>query len=327
LEFELILIDDVCKSYGSHKALRGISFNVRQGGVVGFLGSNGAGKSTLMRIMTGYLKADSGNVAVCGIDVGKSPLEVQQKIGYLPEGNPLYTDMRVNEFLAFRAKVKGVSRSSLRSRVDFAVDSCRLGDVRNRIIGHLSKGFRQRVGLADALVGESELLILDEPMVGLDPNQLRDIRQLIEHLGKEKTVFLSTHVLHDVERLCREVIIIDKGRLLAIDSPERLCAPEDGSGRIGVVAEWADNMEASLAEAEGVEKVDGKGITEGTETFEIDCTDIDKAREGIIFLFRKNDWNLLELKTLPVRLEDIFSKVTASANEVGVDKGKSGGER
>jgi ABC-2 type transport system ATP-binding protein len=322
----LILVDDVCKSYGSHKALRGISFNVRQGGVVGFLGSNGAGKSTLMRIMTGYLKADSGKVAVCGIDVDKSPLEVQQKIGYLPEGNPLYPDMRVNEFLSFRAKVKGVSRGNLRSRVDFAVANCKLGEVRNRIIGHLSKGFRQRVGLADALVGESELLILDEPMVGLDPNQLRDIRQLIENLGKEKTVFLSTHVLHDVERLCREVIIIDNGRLLAVDTPQRLCTPEDRSGRIGLVAEHADNMELSLAEIEEIAKVTGKGIIEGTETFEIDCADIDKARESIISLFRKNEWNLLELKTLPVRLEDIFSKVTASASSVGGAEGKSGGE-
>jgi ABC-2 type transport system ATP-binding protein len=210
----MIHVKHLTKYYGDYAAVRDVSFDVQEGLVVGFLGPNGAGKSTTMRILAGYLTATSGEVEIGGLDVFWNPVEVRRKIGYMPESCPLYPEMRVEEYLKFRAGLKGVYGSKRRSRIDYVVGRCWLKDVRRQLIGTLSKGFRQRVGLADSLVAEPDVLILDEPTAGLDPTQIRETRTLIRELGQEHTVLLSTHILSEVERTCDSVIIINKGQVV-----------------------------------------------------------------------------------------------------------------
>ena len=209
----MIHVEHLTKYYGDYAAVRNVSFEVGEGQVVGFLGPNGAGKSTTMRILAGYLTATSGTVEVAGMNVFWNPVEVRRKIGYMPESCPLYGEMRVGEYLRFRAGLKGVYGSRRRARLDFVLDRCWLKDVRRQLIGTLSKGYRQRVGLADALIAEPAVLILDEPTSGLDPAQIRETRGLIRELGKEHTVILSTHILSEVEKTCDHVIIINKGQV------------------------------------------------------------------------------------------------------------------
>jgi len=203
----MIKVENLTKRYAGVTALNGVSFEVQRGEIVGFLGPNGAGKSTTMRILTGFIPASSGRVEVAGLDVFENSLEVRERVGYMPENNPLYTDMRVSEYLKFRAKLKGLPRADRAERIPEAMDLCGIQDVSHRIIGHLSKGYRQRVGLADALLAEPDLLILDEPTIGLDPVQIRQVRQLIKDLGKRHTILLSTHILPEVEMTCDRVII------------------------------------------------------------------------------------------------------------------------
>ncbi|HLW64600.1 MAG TPA: ATP-binding cassette domain-containing protein [Gemmataceae bacterium] len=210
----MIHVEHLTKYYGEYAAVRDVSFDVKEGLVVGFLGPNGAGKSTTMRILAGYLTATSGTVSIAGLDVFWNPVEVRKRIGYMPESCPLYPEMRVEEYLKFRAGLKGVYGSKRRSRLDYVLKRCWLSDVRRQLIGTLSKGYRQRVGLADALIAEPEVLILDEPTAGLDPAQIRETRGLIRELGKEHTVLLSTHILSEVERTCDRVIIISKGQVV-----------------------------------------------------------------------------------------------------------------
>jgi ABC-2 type transport system ATP-binding protein len=210
----MIHVEHLTKYYGEYAAVRDVSFDVKEGLVVGFLGPNGAGKSTTMRILAGYLTATSGTVSIAGLDVFWNPVEVRKRIGYMPESCPLYPEMRVAEYLKFRAGLKGVYGSKRRSRLDFVLQRCWLNDVRRQLIGTLSKGYRQRVGLADALIAEPDVLILDEPTAGLDPAQIRETRGLIRELGKEHTVLLSTHILSEVERTCDRVIIISKGQVV-----------------------------------------------------------------------------------------------------------------
>jgi ABC-2 type transport system ATP-binding protein len=210
----MIHVEHLTKYYGEYAAVRDVSFDVKEGLVVGFLGPNGAGKSTTMRILAGYLTATSGTVSIAGLDVFWNPVEVRKRIGYMPESCPLYPEMRVEEYLKFRAGLKGVYGSKRRSRLDYVLRRCWLSDVRRQLIGTLSKGYRQRVGLADALIAEPDVLILDEPTAGLDPAQIRETRGLIRELGKEHTVLLSTHILSEVERTCDRVIIISKGQVV-----------------------------------------------------------------------------------------------------------------
>src|SRR5579864_8554223 len=218
----MIHVEHLTKYYGEYAAVRDVSFDVKEGLVVGFLGPNGAGKSTTMRILAGYLTATSGTVSIAGLDVFWNPVEVRKRIGYMPESCPLYPEMRVEEYLKFRAGLKGVYGSKRRSRLDYVLKRCWLSDVRRQLIGTLSKGYRQRVGLADALIAEPEVLILDEPTAGLDPAQIRETRGLIRELGKEHTVLLSTHILSEVERTCDQAIIIDRGRVAAAGRLEEL---------------------------------------------------------------------------------------------------------
>jgi ABC-2 type transport system ATP-binding protein len=211
----MIHVENLTKYYGDYAAVRDVSFDVQKGQVVGFLGPNGAGKSTTMRILTGYLNATSGKASIDGKDVFWDPIQARRRIGYLPESNPLYAEMRVEEYLRFRGGLKGMARRDITNRLRYVVDRCWLNDVRRQLIGTLSKGYRQRVGLADALIANPPVLVLDEPTVGLDPTQIRETRKLIKELGKEHTVLLSTHILPEVEMTCDSVIIIHQGKVAA----------------------------------------------------------------------------------------------------------------
>lgn len=209
----MIVVEDLTKYYGEYPAVRGVSFEVSKGRVVGFLGPNGAGKSTTMRILAGFLTASSGRASIAGFDVFRDPIEVRRRIGYMPENCPLYPELRVDEYLKFRAGLKGLGWSARRKRIDYVIERCWLTDVRRQLIGTLSKGYRQRVGLADALLADPPVLILDEPTAGLDPTQIRETRKLIRELGTEHTMLLSTHILSEVEMTCDSVIIIYQGQV------------------------------------------------------------------------------------------------------------------
>ncbi|MBP7274801.1 MAG: ABC transporter ATP-binding protein [Kiritimatiellae bacterium] len=218
----MIRARNLTRKFHRRIAVEDLNFGVERGEIVGFLGPNGAGKTTTMRMLTGFIPPTDGEAIVAGFSVARDPLETRRRIGYLPEHCPLYPEMRVDEFLRYRAAIKGLSGAGIRARVSAVTEQCGLGEVRRRIIGQLSKGFRQRVGLADALVHEPELLILDEPTIGLDPNQIRQVRELIRSLAGNHTVLISTHILSEVEQICRRVLIMNKGRLVASDSTERL---------------------------------------------------------------------------------------------------------
>src|SRR6516162_11923392 len=228
----MIEVTNLTKRYAGRTALSGISFSVGKGEIAGLLGPNGAGKSTTMRILSCYMPASSGTARIAGMDVFKESQEVRRRIGYMPENNPLHFDMRVREYLKFRARLKGLGFKQSRARVDTVMEQCGLTDVSHRIIGHLSKGYRQRVGLADALVHEPELIILDEPTIGLDPNQIRSVRQLIKSLANTHTVLISTHILPEVEMTCNRVLIMFAGKILAADTPENLQRLMSGNGQV-----------------------------------------------------------------------------------------------
>jgi len=238
----MIAIENLEKRYGETQALKGISFHVPKGQVVGFLGPNGAGKSTTMKILTGYVEATAGSVKVGGIDVASDAVGARKKIGYLPESNPLYDDMMVQEYLEHHAEVRGIEKSKRGAAIDRAVARCGLGPVRGKDISELSKGYRQRVGLAQAILHDPDLLILDEPTTGLDPNQVLEIRELIKELGKEKTVLMSTHILPEVQATCSRVLIVNNGEVVADDTPDKLV---EAGGQIDV--ELAPRGDASVS--------------------------------------------------------------------------------
>src|SRR6201996_7830817 len=245
----MIEVENLSKTYSGFRAVQGISFHVDKGEIVGFLGPNGAGKSTTMKVLAGYLPPTDGKIRIAGFDVVNDSIAVRQRIGYMPENVPLYTDMRVNEFLRFRAELKKVARKKIKDRVETVKELCHLKDVENKIIGTLSKGYRQRVGLADAMVHDPDLLILDEPTIGLDPNQIRSVRDLIKDLGKHHTILLSTHILSEVELTCSRVLVIHHGRIEASDTPANLTKLVRGGGSVllevkAPAAEVTTKMEA-----------------------------------------------------------------------------------
>jgi len=237
-----ILVRDLVKSYAGHPAVREVSFEVAKGEIIGLLGPNGAGKSTTLRILTGYLPANSGQVEVCGIDVATNPADVKNLIGYMPENNPLPDDMRVREYLDFRAGLKGLNRRNLAPRLDEVIHLCDLGRVRDRIIGKLSKGYRQRVGIADAILAEPPVIILDEPTIGLDPHQIIAVRDLIAGLRGRMTVLISSHILPEIEATCDRVVIINQGRVVAAGSPAEL--PREWLGPPAYELDLAGPLEA-----------------------------------------------------------------------------------
>jgi len=311
----MIRVAHLTKHYPGRVAVDDVSFEVGPGEIVGFLGPNGAGKSTTMRILSGYLPATGGSARVAGYDVNAHPLEVRRRIGYLPENCPLYPEMRVDEYLRFRARLKGVPHRHLRSRIGEVKELCGVADVGRRVIGQLSKGYRQRVGLAESLIHDPELLILDEPTIGLDPHQIRLVRGLIADLAKRHTILLSTHILSEVEMTCQRVLIINKGHIVASDTPAQLRTRLRGG--VQIVAEIrgpAAEVEAALRGLPGVEAVT---VASGDpwSRFDLRCARDTDLRASVFDLVAQRGWALRELHAEPVSLEDIFVALTRSEEQ------------
>jgi ABC-2 type transport system ATP-binding protein len=314
----MIEVANLTKRYSGHAAVSDISFTVGRGEIVGLLGENGAGKSTTMRILACYLAASSGTVRVAGLDVCQQSDEVRRRIGYMPENNPLHHDMRVREYLKFRARLKGLGCKHSRQRVDVVMEQCGLTEVSRRIIGQLSKGYRQRVGLADALVHEPELIILDEPTIGLDPNQIRLVRQLIKDLGGTHTVLISTHNLPEAEMTCHRVVIMYEGKILAADTPENLQRLMSSNGQIiAEIAAPPGDLRACWTEMAEIDQFN-VSPSEG-EYFRCALTPRNGVdlRPLIFELARERGWSLRELTRSRHSLEDIYVQVTRPDEEGG----------
>ena len=305
----MIEIKNLTKKYGSKTVLDDISFTVESGEILGFLGPNGAGKSTTMNIITGYISSTSGSVCIDGIDIMDDPKAYKKKIGYLPELPPVYLDMTVMEYLEFVCGIKGCDTSC----IDTILEEVRITDVKHRLIKNLSKGYRQRVGIAQALVGDPELLILDEPTVGLDPMQIIDIRNVISELGKKKTLFISSHILSEISAVCDRVLIINNGKIVAEDTPDNLAALVSGKNQYVARIDGAkEDIEAVLSSLAGIERFECKGVGEEN------CLDyIIYAKNGADIrreLFREiaaKDMAILMFKSYDISLEDIFITLTA----------------
>ena len=312
----MIEVSNLTKRYAGRTAVDDISFTVGRGEIVGLLGPNGAGKSTTMRVLSGFMPATSGTVRVAGFDVFHDSDEARRRIGYMPENNPLYPEMRVREYLKFRARLKGLGWRRSRERVATVMEQCVLTDVSRRVIGQLSKGYKQRVGLADALVHDPELIILDEPTIGLDPHQIRSVRTLIKNLGGKHTVLISTHILPEVEMMCGRVLIMFNGRVLASDTPENLQNRMAGGSQ--VIAEIAAPVEALQAVWENVPEIAHFDITACDGVF-FRCAltphDGLDLRPIIAALVCKNGWALRELTRSRHSLEDIYVQVTKPRTE------------
>jgi ABC-2 type transport system ATP-binding protein len=302
----MIQVENLTKFFGPVLAVDHISFRVSQGEIVGFLGPNGAGKTTTMRILTSYLPATSGVVRVAGYDVMAESVGVRRSIGYLPESVPLYPEMRVEEYLNYRAKLKGVDRKERQQRIDFCLDRCRIREVRRRLLGTLSKGYRQRVGLADAMVHDPPILILDEPTTGLDPVQIRETLALIKELGDQHTILLSTHILSEVETICEQVIIINAGRL---GLAEKLAELDSDAVIVLEVRGPADAITNVLRTTEGVTDVVPEAVGDGLVGFEIRTQDGQDLREAVSQRIAKNGWTIRRLDLRRRKLEDRFLEV------------------
>ncbi|MBU6399269.1 MAG: ATP-binding cassette domain-containing protein [Verrucomicrobia bacterium] len=307
----MIEVSELTKRYSGHTAVDRISFTVGRGEIVGLLGPNGAGKSTTMRILACFLSATSGSARVAGFDVFGQSREVRRRMGYMPENNPLHPEMRVREYLKFRARLKGLGFRATRARVGVVMEQCGLTEVGRKVIGQLSKGFRQRVGLADALVHEPELIILDEPTIGLDPNQIRAVRQLIKDLGQARTVLISTHILPEVEVMCSRVLIMHRGRILAADTPENLQAiMSDGGQVVAEVAAPLAALRASLEVLDGVEHWDISPAEGEYQRCALTARPGVDLRPVLFELVRGQGWRLRELTSNRHSLEDIFVHMT-----------------
>ncbi len=306
----MISVENLSKRYSGGEAVRGISFHVAKGEVVGFLGPNGAGKSTTMRMLTGYLPATDGTIEIAGARLPEESLIVRQRIGYMPENVPLYPEMRVEEFLGYRGRLKRVARADISARTAQVLDQCGLSEVRRKIIGTLSKGFRQRVGLADALIHNPALLILDEPTAGLDPHQIRAFRELIKELGKDRTILLSTHILSEVEMVCSRAIIINRGKIEASDSLANLeKRVQAGSLKVEVRADPAQALAKlrSLPDVSQATEINRAGDWVSFEVVAAPGRDIRGEVDGLI---KKENWPLREFRRDKARLEDVFVELT-----------------
>jgi ABC-2 type transport system ATP-binding protein len=312
----MIAVTDLTKRYAGRTAVAGISFTVMRGEIVGLLGPNGAGKSTTMRILSCFLPATSGTVRVAGFDVFHQSEEVRRRIGYMPENNPLYPEMRVREYLKFRARLKGLNWRRSRERVTTVMEQCGLAEVGRRIIGQLSKGYKQRVGLADALVHEPELIILDEPTIGLDPNQIRSVRQLIKSLAQKHTVLISTHILPEAEMTCNRVLIMYDGKILAADTPDNLQRLMAGSSQIiAEIAAPADELREVWSQMPGVEQFDVSACEGEFQRCALTPHDGYDLRPAIFTLARERGWVMRELTRSRHSLEDIYVQVTRPTEE------------
>jgi ABC-2 type transport system ATP-binding protein len=307
----MIKVEHLTKRFAGNTAIHDLNFEVAKGEIVGFLGPNGAGKSTTMRILTGYLPATSGRASIAGFDIFEQSIEARRRTGYLPENTPLYTDMRVGEYLRYRANLKGVPGSKVRERVGDVLELCSLRDRERSIIGSLSKGYRQRVGLADALVHDPDLLILDEPTIGLDPNQIRQVRELIKNLGGKRTVLISTHILPEVEIMCSRVIVIHKGSIRASDTAENLLKNHRAAGSMRIEAKVDASASELFAGLAGVKEVTIEPDGEWSNIQLRLEANADPSVE-VMRLANLKQWDIRELTRRRPTLEDVFVELTHS---------------
>lgn len=306
----MIKVENLTKRYAGQTAIKDLNFEVGKGEIMGFLGPNGAGKTTTMRILASYMPPSSGRATVAGFDVFEQSLQARAHLGYMPENVPLYNDMRVTEYLDYRAALKAVPHRRIKERVGDVKELCGLKEVEKKLIGTLSKGYRQRVGLADALLHEPDLLILDEPTIGLDPNQIRQVRELIKNLGKQHTILLSTHILPEVEMTCSRVIIIHKGQIEACDTPENLLGQIRQAGGVVVEARVGkDNGAEELKKISGVRDVTAEEDGDWT-VFSLRVESGTDVREEVFRLASARRWALRELSQRRATLEDVFVEIT-----------------
>ncbi len=311
----MIEAENLTKIFNGIRAIDGVSFRAAKGEVLGLLGPNGAGKTTTMRILTGYMPPTAGTARVAGYDVLEHSLEARRRTGYLPENPPLYTEMTVQSFLEFVARLKGVPRQRRREEVAAAMRRCSIEDVKDRIVGRLSKGYKQRVGLAQALLNSPEVLVLDEPTIGLDPKQIIEVRELIKELGGEHTVILSTHILPEVSMTCQRVVIIDRGRIVAVDTPENLTAKLKGAERIFLEVEAPEReLCDKLRAISGVIKVEVERRSNGRLNLMVESQLERDVRRELAAAVVQSGWGLLEMRSVTMSLEDIFLKLTTEEN-------------
>ena len=318
----MIKVDNIVKYYGEHLALKGVSYTINKGEIVGFLGPNGAGKSTMMRIITGYLPATSGYVYLDDYEIYDNPIELKRRIGYMPENISLYTEMTVIDYLKFAAKLKGIERKHIKSALENTIEITGLAKYKDRIIGHLSKGYRQRTGIAQAIIHDPEVLILDEPTSGLDPNQLIEVRSLIKSLGGTRTVILSTHILSEVEDTCERALIIDSGELIAEDTIEGLKTAMDREilgGNIELkVASRVEDALICVREVQGVIQAE----TDNFGSIIIECERGNDIRAAIVKHLVQSDFEVLEIRAKERTLEEAFIYFTDKKKSEDFDKTK-----
>ena len=307
----MIEVQHLTKRYGPFTAVDDVSFKVERGEILGFLGPNGAGKTTTMRVLTGYMPPTDGKAIVAGYDVIDQPIEAKRRTGYLPETPPLYPDMTVSEYLTFCARIKGVPRAERKTRVATVMERTRVADMAKRYCGKLSKGYKQRVGLAQALLHNPDVLILDEPTAGLDPKQIIETRRLIKELAGDHTIILSTHILPEVSQTCQRVVIINKGRVVAVDTPENLTAKLRGSEAMYVEIDGANGtVQPMLAALPGVTLVSETSTRDGHVAFEVQSEQGRDVRRDIAATIVRQGWGLLELRPMRMSLEEIFLSLT-----------------
>ena len=311
----MIKVKNLTKRYVNMNAVDDISFHVKENEIVGLLGPNGAGKTTTMRILTCFMPATAGTATVAGYNVFTDSLNVRQQIGYLPENVPLYLDMRAYEYLMFRAKLKNIPRRERRKKIEYCLEMTGITDVQKQIIGTLSKGYKQRVGLADTLIHDPKILILDEPTIGLDPNQIRQIRGVIKGLGQKHTVLLSTHILPEVEMVCDRIMIINKGKIVAMDTPSNLMKQlKTGSNLVLEIRGDGEKIKNSLSKVDAVQSVTYKKKDDANE-FYVDGTGDKDIREDIFNCIVRDNYTLREMKKQTISLEEIFHQITTKETE------------
>jgi ABC-2 type transport system ATP-binding protein len=320
----MIKVEGLTKRYARNVAVDHISFEVEKGQIVGFLGPNGAGKTTTMRMLTCFMPPTEGSAEVAGFDIRENPMEVKRRIGYLPESPPVYPEMEVIEYLDFVGRIKGVPKASLKSRIDEVMQKTAITDVRNKEIGKLSKGYRQRVGLAQAIVHNPDVLILDEPTSGLDPHQIIETRDLIKGLSGDHTIILSTHILPEVEAMCQRVMIINKGKLVATDTMENLSSRLHGAETVAVEVlardgtsspEWVRSVQEKLEKVAGVSRVIAKDTKDSRARFTVESQQGSHVRPELARAVIEAGWQLNELHGMGLSLEEIFLELTASSYE------------
>ena len=320
----MIEVKHITKKYGNFTAVDDINFTIKNDEIVGFLGPNGAGKSTTMNMITGYIEPTSGKIIVNDYEISKDPKKVKRQIGYMPESTPLYNDLTVREFVNYMADLKYVKRKDKKEKVDKVLQDVGLTDVQKKLIRNLSRGYKQRVSMAGALIGDPKVLILDEPTVGLDPKQITEIRDLIRKLGKNHTVILSSHILSEVSQICEKVIIINKGKVLAVDTPSNLEEKFEEENRIFVTVEdeknKIDRVAKKIKNLKSIEFIKDKN--DGTKQYELIADKSTDLRKEIFNLFPKNDINILELKKSEITLEDAFLKLISQKENEAEEKKK-----